>query len=283
VPARWDAAGHLDDGPAEVRLDAPGTYDPATKTCSGVYCHGGTLEDPAAAHPTPTWTTDGDQASCGGCHGLPPENHAGAPTSCATCHGAAFDGGALVTTVHLDGVTDLGDRSGGCGACHGDATSPAPPRALDGATATTALGVGAHRGHLARSALRGPIACNECHLVPSEIAAAAHLDGDLIAEVFPAGAGVLARDDGADPTWDRGTGTCSGVYCHGAATPRWTALGQGEAACGTCHGIPPADAFHAPTLTLTDCHDCHSPSVDPFGNIVFTGDDSEHLDGDVDF
>lgn len=235
VPDRWDAPGHLDDdAPAEVTFEG---YAPATGTCTGA-CHGDA---------TPRWTAVGvGEAACGTCHGIPPANHVS--DQCATCHGA-LDAG-----YHVDGVVDLGDRSGGCSACHGDATTPAPD-------------TGAHRGHLARSALRGPVACDDCHDVPDEIADEGHLDADLIAEA---------------EGFDRETRTCAGVYCHGTAEPRWDAVGEGEAACGTCHGIPPATSFHDPGLTLGDCHTCH-PSVDTFGNIVFTGDVSEHLDGYVTF
>jgi predicted CxxxxCH...CXXCH cytochrome family protein len=158
VPARWDDPGHIladgvvDPFPAEVELGAlanrdvepprrtaPASYDPATGSCSNVYCHGGILGDTAAAFPAPVWTSTDDQAACGACHGGPPANHASASTACTVCHAAtvAVDG-TLVTAVHLDGVIDVGDRAGDCSACHGDATSPAPPRALDGATLTSA-------------------------------------------------------------------------------------------------------------------------------------------------
>jgi hypothetical protein len=69
--------------------------------------------------------------------------------------------------------------------------------------------------------------------------------------------------------------------------PVWTRVGFGEAACGTCHGVPPLDGVHAPTLTLGECHNCHPGTVDSFGNILITGppgaETSEHIDGNVDF
>ena len=134
--------------------------------------------------------------------------------------------------------------------------------------------------------------------MPDDLAAAGHLDSDVPAEVFPAGAGVLARRDGADPVWDRSTATCRNVYCHGGGvglaadtapgrvtTPAWTRVGRAEAACGRCHGLPPRDGSHASTITIRDCATCH-PGVDTAGNILFTGpagaETSEHLDGIVD-
>jgi len=268
VPAAWDDAGHIvgDAAPAEVRLgamaardldpprrDGPPAYDPATRTCANVYCHGGAFDDDLARAPAPVWTTAGDQASCGGCHGVPPSGHAPAAVEdCVRCHGAA-------PGAHVDGVVDLGDNSGTCGACHGDASSPAPPRGLHGERFTTAIAVGAHRAHVeAPSGLRGPIACAECHVMPAAVDTPGHVDSAPPAEV------ILASG-----TWDREAATCAGTGCHGAATPVWTRVGLGEASCGTCHGVPPPG--HDPALGVFDCVTCH-PAFD----------EGQHLDGDVD-
>lgn len=275
VPARWDADGHVrrggapDDGVAEVRLGAlaardvepprrtePPRYDAATRTCAAVYCHGGTLGDAAAVAPAPRWDEPG-AAACGGCHGAPPADHAS--DACATCHRGA---------AHLDGVLDVGAPGAGCSGCHGDAASPAPPRGLGGETSPQVLAVGVHRAHLSSSSLRGPIACATCHAVPATRDAPGHLDSALPAEVLPA------------IGWDRATATCAGS-CHGDARPVWNHAGDGEATCGTCHGLPPAGGSHTPAMTIASCTSCH-PSVDAIGAIVFTAGTSAHLDGDVD-
>ncbi len=272
MPARWDAPGHIlagdgsvDGAPAEVvlgplaareldppRRAGPPAYDPATGRCDNVYCHGGGWGDASATHPAPVWTRAGQgQAACGACHGRPPSDH-GPTAACASCHPTS-------ASAHLDGVVEVGDGSRTCTACHG-----APPAS------------GAHRQHVFAFKLRGPIACNECHIVPATVTSEGHIDSDLPAEVS---FGVLARTGGALPTWNgAAVGTCAGSYCHGSATPVWTRLDQGEAACGTCHGVPPTDGAHAPTLTLRDCHSCHAGSVDDFGNILTNGG---HLDGNV--
>ena len=266
VPARWDDPDHL-DGVARVVLGAlaardvtpprrtePPSYDPATATCSSVYCHGGTLGDTAATAPAPGWYDTG-VARCGSCHGAPPDDHAS--PRCGSCHQA----GAV---AHLDGVLDVGD---GCSGCHGDATSPAPPRGLDGETSPQALSVGVHRAHLESSTLRGPIPCADCHVVPTTLGALGHIDSAEPAEMIPA------------VGWDRPSASCTN-YCHGDATPVWNRPGQGEAACGTCHGLPPA-GLHDPTWTIDLCTTCH-PSVDDIGAIVFTAPGTtEHLDGSV--
>ena len=82
------------------------------------------------------------------------------------------------------------------------------------------------------------------------------------------------------PIWD-GT-TCANTYCHGAplsggtnTVPEWTRVGDDQAACGTCHGLPPADG-HPP---LDNCVDCHADVVDADRNIVAA---DLHINGRVD-
>ena len=96
-----------------------------------------------------------------------------------------------------------------------------------------------------------PVACNECHLVPTAVSTV-RVTSTLPppAEVFPPGAGVLAGADGTPLAYDTATVTCT-TYCHGSGallsqdtspsinrTPVWNG-GPGQVACGTCHGIPP--------------------------------------------
>jgi predicted CxxxxCH...CXXCH cytochrome family protein len=257
VPARWDAPGHIvgadgavDPTPAEVVLGAlasrdlvpprrsgPPAFDGAS--CRNVFCHGGAFADASATLPAPRWGQD--SVSCGSCHGLPPADHAPSSTDCARCHPQR-------PGDHLDGIVELGhDGAGGCSSCHGDATSAAPPRGLGGETLPTTIAVGAHRAHVeGPSGLHAPLGCDACHAMPATVTAAGHLDSALPAEV------TLASG-----TWDRDAASCSNVYCHGAATPVWTRVGRGEAACGTCHGVPPAGAPHDPTMTVFDCERCH--------------------------
>ncbi|MEJ7601818.1 MAG: CxxxxCH/CxxCH domain-containing protein [Kofleriaceae bacterium] len=275
VPARWDDPGHVrtsgaaDPPPAEVVLGARAaqTLDPVDRagapsfadgTCSNVYCHGDVLHAGGGLMTDPRWDDPAPSGTCGRCHGAPPPSHV--QDRCASCHPAE---------LHLDGAIQVG-RTPGCDGCHGDATSPAPPIDLSGNTFTTAIGVGAHRAHLeAPARLRGPIACETCHLVPAQVFATGHLDTALPAEVT-AGLG-----------WDQTTGTCTTAGCHGPARPVWTE--QGGAFCGSCHGIPPVS--HAPG-PLTGCATCHPRAIDSTGTIILTpgptGPTSEHLDGDVD-
>lgn len=281
VPARWDDEGHVrragvvDPAPAEVTMGglAAITVVPAERagppvfeagTCRNVYCHGDVLGAAGATAPQPSWAADPPgPAPCSSCHGEPPPSHAAATASaCATCHPIAAEG------AHLDGVTDVGRAPGGCSGCHGTADSPAPPRDLAGNVFTTAIGVGAHQAHLrASSGISAPVACAACHQVPADVLAPGHLDGVGPAEVVAA------------LGWERGGATCATAWCHGDAAPRWTATG--EAACGTCHGVPPGSAPHTAGMSLTDCHTCHPSTIDALGGVI-GGPDSTHVDGAID-
>ena len=277
VPARWDAPGHVlgDPPPAEVALGARAaqTLAPADRAgppryadgrCENVYCHGDVLHRGGGLATRPRWDDPPVTGRCDRCHGAPPPSHApGDPVRCESCHPAA---------PHLDGAVQIG-RAPGCSGCHGGAASPAPPTDLSGNEFTTAIGVGAHQAHLGAPArLRGPVACDACHRVPAQLLDAGHLDSPPPAEV----AAALG--------WDRGAATCATAWCHGPARPVWTA-GTG-AACGTCHGVPPATPSHTPGAPLTSCAACHPRTMDPTGAILIypgpAGPTSEHIDGDVD-
>ncbi len=264
VPAAWDAPGHIlgDSAPAEVTFGPRAALTPVLADrkgpptftdgrCANVYCHGDALHAPGGTALRPRWDEPEPTGSCGRCHGAPPPSHT--QSLCASCHPAS--------APHIDGVTQLG---AGCDGCHGTEGSPAPPRDLAGNTFTTAIGVGAHQAHLlVPSGLRGPIACATCHLVPTSLNAAGHIDSPMPAEVEP----TLG--------WDRTIASCTTAWCHGSAQPVWTTTGG--AACGTCHGVPPVTPNHTPAMPLSSCASCHPQSVTPSG--VPTG---EHMDGDVD-
>ena len=88
VPEKYDDPGHIT---GEVRVVFSGlaltggakpSFDPATKTCSGVYCH---------VNQSPVWQKPPATIACDTCHDAPPPNHAAwsrvaTPESCATCH-----------------------------------------------------------------------------------------------------------------------------------------------------------------------------------------------------
>ncbi len=169
-----------------------------------------------------------------------------------------------------------------CTGCHGDPrrtevdplVNAAPPVSPSGSA--TAPGVGAHLAHLHGGALRGAIACRECHAVPTS---PLHANG--VVEVVFSGADFALRH-GATPRFDPATASCSTTYCHGATlaaggtnrSPTWTG-GAAQAACGTCHGAPPPS--HA--ATSTTCASCHPRTVKPDGSIDVAG--GFHINGSV--
>jgi predicted CxxxxCH...CXXCH cytochrome family protein len=197
--------------------------------------------------------------------------------------------------------TDL-SANDSCTNCHGEqAASPteaqkAPGGAgvdTNGDAAATDAQVGAHQVHMNLSygytdQLNAAGNCNECHLVPSAVSDADHIDSALPAEVFP---GTINPDkadlDGVSPSY--AAGSCT-VYCHGATltggsdtTPAWNneslLIGTRTAAadCGVCHAAPPAVAPHTGSETIADCNTCHS-HVDTDGSFLNA---SLHINGAV--
>jgi predicted CxxxxCH...CXXCH cytochrome family protein len=129
--------GDLEPGPdlrfsgLAVADGAAPTWNAEEKQCSGTYCH---VSD------APTW--DGEERECSGCHAAPPDSHAqwrdrATEEDCTGCH-ADPEG-----ETHVDGAVDL-ELPDGCGACHGDEETGAPPPALSGAVDADQPGVGAH-------------------------------------------------------------------------------------------------------------------------------------------
>jgi predicted CxxxxCH...CXXCH cytochrome family protein len=313
-PASYSDPGHLlgaDGKPkdkatvtfgAQAALPGPGrggapTWDGAT--CSNVYCHGAAFQDSKATRTSPKWTGGSTEAACGTCHGLPPANHDAKYASnsvCSSCHKlTAHPGGGLSPEFHVDGTLQLGDGSGTCSACHGNAQNPAPPSDLSGNTSTTALGVGAHQAHLTNpQRLTAPISCSACHVVPAAIESPGHLDSPPAEVTF----GGLAVTDGAAATWDRTTATCT-AYCHGGGEslaadtnfklrrPVWT-LGTSQAFCGSCHGVPPSTPAHRNVnpFDFRKCSECHPNTVSRNGTIIVSGppgaETSRHINGRVD-
>lgn len=261
------APGHLDGPTATVTfggLSAQGTspsWNRSSATCAATYCHGGTLL--GGTHATPVWTVlDGTQRTCDSCHGAPPANasHTRTDGDCSACHGAGYSAAqATVGAGHIDGTLDV---TLSCTSCHGDAaragaSAAAPPAGTNGETATTARAVGAHQRHLLGGPMTNPIACSECHAVPTSNA---HPNGAVTVSFGP-----LARAGGAAPAWNRAANTCSATWCHGGkltggsrTAPVWTTVNGTQARCGTCHGLPPRSGEHGEDEhRQVSCSACH--------------------------
>ncbi|NOY91663.1 MAG: CxxxxCH/CxxCH domain-containing protein [Deltaproteobacteria bacterium] len=221
---------------------------------------------------------DGTQAACGTCHGTPPLGTHPRNSNCSVCHPTMGAGLTIVDAArHINGVVDVDLTGVSCTDCHGSAAdgTPAPPQDTTGNTATAVRGVGAHRSHLGTSGWHKEVVCTDCHLVPASVTATGHIDTALPAELTW---GALATADGATPTF---SGTSCSVYCHGQTlqpggtniTPTWTTVNGSQAACGTCHGLPPGGTH----VTVTDCSMCH-PTTNASGTII---QPAIHINGTV--
>lgn len=201
----------------------------------------------ASLYPHPTgWTTAGSASF----HGATAVKGLG---GCTPCHGTDLTGG----TARVSCEQCHGGWKTNCTFCHGgtDNSSGAPPRDVAGRTDTAEVTVGAHRSHVsAPHKLSKQLGCGECHPlpVPADALASGH--------VRPGPAPVTAAG------WNRSAATCS-VYCHGSFpggnetnAPTWTQVGQGQALCGACHGVPPADGPSRPGKSHHSweaCSACH--------------------------
>ncbi len=160
-----------------------------------------------------------------------------------------------------------------CDACHGTEENIDVGFAIDW---EGSLGEGAHRIHLEGTVYGKPIPCEECHAIPDMVDEDGHVDPLPTEIVF----GELARAGGANPTWNRETGRCTNVYCHGATVcenaecdPIWTLTDGTQTACGSCHNIPPGGDHP----DVSDCGMCHG-TVYADGGWV---DPDLHIDGNV--
>jgi predicted CxxxxCH...CXXCH cytochrome family protein len=286
VPAQVDSPGHADHGsPATLvfgSLASTGghtpTYDTATRSCNDSYCHGKS---------DAVWNAPRSSSqACGSCHGLPPALPHPQSARCSLCHGAVVDAARnfIAPELHVNGQVDVATPDS-CTACHGS-VNPAPPLDLAGNSSVTSPGVGAHQAHLLGTASSRAVPCGECHVVPEHVLDPGHIASDGPAEVIFSGA---ATAFGASPVY--GNGTCQSTACHGAhfpdgnasggtnTTPTWTVVDGTQAACGTCHALPPP-APH-PYLALNPvCSACHQ-DIAP-DNKTFVRPDL-HVDGVVTF
>jgi predicted CxxxxCH...CXXCH cytochrome family protein len=188
---------------------------------------------------------------------------------CGLCHPATAEGGTIAhPEKHVNGTLDV-DLAQGCSACHGGPDNPAPPVDTNGGSATTLVTIGAHQAHVtAASNLAAPLACDDCHVVPTSVDAPGHMDPGPAEVAF----GDLAAANGATPTWNRAQATCSSTYCHGASltlaggsnkAPVWTTVNNTQDACGTCHASATSGMTrpHPVGAAGSTCATCHGTTM----------------------
>ncbi|MFC2084582.1 CxxxxCH/CxxCH domain-containing protein [Bacteroidota bacterium] len=221
-------------------------------------------------------------------------------SDCKQCHGSDYTGKISSPSCSNSGCHSSSDGPETCNTCHGDFNNDtliAPPQALNDSTVTTDKSVGAHTEHLNANILSVAIPCNECHQIPQQFDSQTHIDNTAGADII---FGNLATSYEITPLYDRNNFTCTNSYCHGNFellkdssqytfvyasgadkiegnnfNPVWNVVDGTQAACGTCHNIPPTG--HAAS-SLTGCDNCHPGVVDNNANII---DKTKHINGVV--
>jgi predicted CxxxxCH...CXXCH cytochrome family protein len=124
-------------GSLKARASTTASYNPATKTCSGAYCHSTGQAGPTFKV-TPGWFS-GQKVGCAGCHDNPPAYPSGGPaTATANSHlGLGDDGYEFGHFLGMPGPFHTSKHGGGawgptedataitCQTCHYDTTDPA--------------------------------------------------------------------------------------------------------------------------------------------------------------
>lgn len=207
--------------------------------------------------------------------------------SCRSCHGADLSGGAASSacaTCHDVGLpAGVASWKVNCVMCHGgtELANGAPPEPTWG-NAADAVRTGAHTAHLTATDRAPAAPCAACHTVPTDVFTPGHLDGGTAEVVF-----ARSIPGAPAPAWDRTTASCANTYCHAGAAggsrpaPVWTNVGQGEAACGSCHAVPPAAPHPTVAAGLTGCTECHPESMDAAGVLIPPSQGGMHLDGSL--
>lgn len=217
---------------------------------------------------------------------------------CKTCHGDNYAGGLSSPTCKSCHSQSAGPEA--CNTCHGIFSDPskyAPPKDINGNTATTAKGVGAHSRHLFDNKFGNVVSCTECHKVPVSAYDAGHMNG-ATEIVF----GTISKQNTiATPSYNYIDNRCSNNYCHGGFkfkkseavashqyiytedqivgsnySPKWNKVDGTEAACGSCHGLPPKGHIQ---LELKFCVNCHGSVINEAGQII---NKAKHINGKID-
>jgi len=218
---------------------------------------------------------------------------------CSQCHGVSYSGGIASPSCNTCHKNPGGPEA--CNTCHGNLTNTtqiSPPRDTKGNTDTKFAGVGAHSIHLTGITIGQNVSCNECHILPKNFSDAGHINQSGKASIT---FGSIANSGTSPASYSFSTNKCSNTYCHGNFSfdklksqfadvgfaagalqitgnnfqPIWNKVDSTQAACGTCHGLPPTGhEFSKPT----DCYICHDGVVDESGKII---DKTKHMNGKV--
>jgi len=211
--------------------------------------------------------------------------------SCKSCHGADFSGGtsgSSCMTCHSNGPQ-------ACNVCHGNSEHINPPKAINGNTLNTQIGVGAHVQHMLSDTTQrysAIVKCNECHTPVTSFSDTNHIrqDGITAAKVNFGMLSKTVTDVTPNPVWDKSTQTCSNVYCHGmfkngnqSAAPSF--IDPNSVKCGSCHGNPttgnplPGGTHTNIYPSINQCYLCHGGVMNQNGTFK---NRNRHVNGIVD-
>ncbi|MEW5799153.1 MAG: cytochrome c3 family protein [Bacteroidota bacterium] len=209
-------------------------------------------------------------------------------TTCRQCHGLTYDGGTANTSCNT--CHNKQDGPENCTTCHGSVNA-APPKDLADNTSPTVRSVGAHQKHILGGLLGAPVACKECHAVPTKLYDAGHIDNTQFAEVRFDSTSAMFR---SNAVYSAANVSCTNTYCHGNrnggnlnVTMTWTDTTAAATACGTCHGdvtktTLAEKAFPQsghPAIGSYTCVQCHGSVINASMAII---NPSKHMNGKID-
>ncbi len=253
-PENWTPADPL------KALNSPdAAYDPATKTCTGVYCHSnGASSANLAYKTTPAWDGAFGDNKCGSCHDNPPQYEG---QSHYTATGFMGKEGGHLVGIHFDNIYD-----GSGGLLAAGPTDPSSHGAA--ATSTTITCYLCHNGEVSSTTIdtyalanlgSSSMKCSSCHSSPQAgmiadkslhvnglknvalanaftVKSKAQLEGNLLPEGWTrtgtyktAGSFDSAMMNSAD--WNPATKTCT-TACHNGQPVTW---GATDLTCAACH------------------------------------------------
>lgn len=211
--------------------------------------------------------------------------------SCRKCHSADYTGGTSGESCRTCHNANGGPEN--CATCHG----MPPPPALDGSTASTAHGVGAHAIHLNGTGTYSSysMTCQSCHHLPTSIYDSLHINSTGRALVTFTDPLASLRSGGVTPSpaYNLDSLKCANTFCHGtwrlmkanlpsdsvytdtvmvgsSYAPRWNG-GSVEKNCGTCHALPPTGH----KSYSQSCSSCHEDVTTMSGKL-------KHINGKID-